>query len=438
MSVASTVAILLLASGVFAAPPDLPADALGDDVVGVLWIDAVQADPADFTAAIGASMGKYARPIADAMAPYTRLHAPFRRAGGTSMAIVYFDPYSANSATRGVANPVYLFSMTDPANRAAIESIVTTATADEVTKKSTAKFRMMGNWLIAYDGSLAEPYMEKGDPGRAKAIRGALRPIADYPATLAFVPTKRLRAAHAGKIGLDRETPRELNPYIAFVGALLECESLNISLKLGKDPRAVASMRFADAESAGELAGLRQPMIEALAAFMRGKSNKRIEQITQFSSYLSVFTNNVPQHEGTELSAAAAGTVLTRTAEGIGDGLALAREEALVVRSLNQMKALIIALNGYAQDHRGEYPESLAALKDNNFVQDFDKLIVNPRTGENPGYIYVRPATTIYKLVKANRTASTPLLYESRGGRKDPRGLIGYANASVERGDLPE
>jgi hypothetical protein len=442
---APLLAALLLAPPAAARAADLPllpGEALGDDVVGVLWIDAQQVDPARLAAAVDRTMGRYARAVNEALAPYARLHAPFLRAGGTSLAIIYFDPYSANSATRGVANPVFLFSMKDGANRAAIESIATSASVvidpqTKVAAKSTAKFEMMGDWLMAFDGALAQPWMEKGDKDRMEALRAALRPIKDHPAALAFVPSKRMRAAYAEKVGLDPHTPKDL---LNFVRTLIECKSLSITAALGESPAIEASLLMPDTETASQLVSLNKDMLETLGGFMKKRDMRgtRIELITQIASYFSVFSNNVMQQEGNAISAASNGRRITATAEGIGDGLALARQEALIVRSLNQMQALIVALNSYARDNRGQYPLRLSDLKNLSYVKDYDKLVDNPHTGDNPGYIYIRPQRSLNDLVKTRAAAQTPILYESRGGRIYPNVLIGYANAQVGRVDLPE
>jgi len=436
------IALLLLAAprAASAELPALPADALGDDVVGVLWIDAAQVDPARLSAAVDLSMGRYARSVNEALAPYARLHAPFLRAGGTSMALIYFDPYSANSASRGVANPVFLFSVSDTGNAKAIESIVASAAIaiDPITKqaaKSTTKFETLGKWVMAYDGSLARPYMEKGDKDRMEVLRTALRPIERHPAVIAFTPSKRMQAAYSDKVGLDSHTPKDL---MLFVRTLLDCKSISIAATLGQAPKIDALLRMPDADTAKQLLSLNTDMLKTLGEFMKKRDLRgtKIELITQIASYYAVFSNNPMDVDGNQIATSATGRRIALTAEGVGDGLMLAREEALIVRSLNQMQALIVALNSYAQDNRGQYPIRLADLKNLSYVKEFDKLIANPHTGENPGYVYVRPQRTLNELVKTRTAGRTPILYEARSGRLHPRGLIGYANGQVERSDI--
>lgn len=426
--------VCLLASSLSAALPDLPREAMGDDVAGVLWIDAAKVDAGRLSSAVDAAMGRFARSVNAALEPYARLHAPFVRSGGTSMAIVYFDPYSANAAAKGVANPVFLFSMSEGANRVAIQSIVEQATLNE-KGKSNVKFEMLGSWLMAYDSTLAQPYMEKGSADRQEAMRSALEPIDQHGAVLAFVPTRRMRVAYQDR--LDNKLPRDL---LTFIRTLLECRSLSITASLGAEPSIAASVRMAEGETATQLVEVTKPLLDTLNQFMKRKDMRgvEIELITTLASWHAVLANNSLEINRTLVAAKASGTTLTRTGEALASGLVLARDEALIVRSLNQMKALIVALNSYAEDHRGQYPASLSDLGTNSYVRELDKLLINPLTGQSPGYVYVRPSLTLNQLVKERRTARTPILYEAKDGRLNPRGLIGYVNVHVERPDLGE
>jgi len=430
------VLVASLASSLAAALPDLPGEAMGDDVAGVLWVDAAKVDAGRLSSAIDAAMGQFARPVNDAMAPYAKLHAPFIRAGGTSMAIVYFDPFSANAATKGVANPVFLFSMSANANRAAIESIVEQATLNE-KGKSTVKFEKMGDWLMAYDGTLARPYMEKGKADRMESLRSALEGIDQHAATLAFVPTRRMQVTYQQRVGIDTKTPRDL---LLFIRTLLECRSLSISATLEGQPSLSAVMRMPDGETAAQLLEIAKPLLDTLGQFMKRKDMRGvdIEQITQLTSWHAVLANNSLEISRSQVTAQAAGPVLTRTGEALAKGIRLARDEALVVRSLNQMQALITALNSYAEDHRGQYPTRLEDLGASSYVRELDKLMINPLTGQSPGYVYVKPTLTLNQLLKERRAARTPILYEAKDGRLNPRGLIGYVNVHVERPDLGE
>ncbi len=425
------VLLCVMSHAAVAAPPDLPAQAMGDDVVGVLWIDAEKMDAAAFSATVTGAMGRFAKPVNETMATYTKLHAPFVRAGGTSLAIVYFDPNSANAASRGVANPVYLFSTGPNANRAAIQSIVEQVTLDE-KQKPQARFEMIGPWLMAYDGRLARPYMEKGDAARMETLRTALEPIGQHPAVLAFVPTDRMRRATANRIGIEPTTPRSL---LLFLDSLLQCRSLTLAATTGNAPTLTATVRMPDAETGQELLGLRPPLMQTLDEFVKKRDMRgvKIELITQLLTYHAVLSNNLFVANRHLITATLSGPTLTRTAEGIAQGLATAREEALIVRSLNHMKALIVALNSYARDNRGQYPLSLGDLKTHSYVKDLDALMVNPVTGQAPGYVYIRPSLTLNDLAKEKRMDGTPILYESKDGRPNPRGLIGYVSSRVAR-----
>lgn len=60
------------------------------------------------------------------------------------------------------------------------------------------------------------------------------------------------------------------------------------------------------------------------------------------------------------------------------------------VATRDNMFALHSAMMDYWEDGGERWPESLEDLRE--FTDDFDALMTNPITGDNPGYRYTRPA----------------------------------------------
>jgi len=101
--------------------------------------------------------------------------------------------------------------------------------------------------------------------------------------------------------------------------------------------------------------------------------------------------------------------VILLAAGAIGCG----KRAELESQSIRNMEQLAGAVWEY-RDYKGEYPESLEDIK--NFLgggENFDKIINNPITGDNPGYEYVEPP------------ADTPLsgdpiiIYQLNNGHRD-------------------
>ncbi len=436
-----------------AAPPALPAAALGDDVIGILWIDALTADSAKLKSAIDRGMGRYSREVHDALAPFVRMHPDLVRAGCTSMAAIYFEP----SIGREIANPVFLFSMSKPTDRVEIESVLRAGTVDR-EGKSPAKFEKLGDWLVAYDKTKAAPYFDKGKPERMQAFRSALSPIASHPAVLAFVPCGRFQRRVEAELRSDvgEQMPDKVVDFNLLAAG---CISVAAAVTLGDEPSLAVTVTMADGESAQKLSDLRPAVVAAIDPFMKRADFRGVyvELISHLALLHSIVSNLSPQVTGPQLVAQVKAEGLSRMANGIGFGFAAARDEALVVRSMKQMKTIILALNSYAEDHEGHYPKTLEDLGKDKYVSNLKELLKNPITGEDSGFIYVRPSVTIYKLVgredllksklkidlsKKGRdlsetlAARTPILYESRNGRIHASGLIGYPTLDVSRGDI--
>ena len=445
--------VLLFGAAASAAPPALPAAALSDDVIGILWIDALTIDSAKLKTAIDRSMGRYSREVHDALSPYVRMHPDMVRAGCTSMAAIYFEP----SIGREIANPVFLFSMTKPGDRAGIESVIRAATLDR-EGKSPAKFEKLNDWLVCYDKARAAPYFDKGRPDRMQAFRTALAPISSHPAVLAFVPCgrfqRRVEAEQRSEVG--EQMPEKVVDFNLLAAG---CLSVSASVTLGDAPTLDVTVTMADGESAQKLSGLVPAVVGAIDPFMKRADFRGvyIELISHFALLHSLLSNLSPQVNGQQIVAQANADGLSRMANGIGFGMAAAREEALVVRAMKQMKTIILALNSYAEDHEGHYPRSLDDLGKDKYVSNLKELLRNPVTGEEGGFIYVQPSATIYKLVgredllktrtkldlakkshdlRDTLAARTPILYESRNGRIFASGLIGYPSLDVLRGDI--
>ena len=105
--------------------------------------------------------------------------------------------------------------------------------------------------------------------------------------------------------------------------------------------------------------------------------------------------------------------------------LSKARSRARQVACLSNLRQVGIGLYTYANDNDGRLPDDLDDLVESGALK------VNPATGGDPRFIYVRPAG---RLAEIADPARTPILYESLDGRRNPDGNVGYADGHVEAG----
>jgi len=95
------------------------------------------------------------------------------------------------------------------------------------------------------------------------------------------------------------------------------------------------------------------------------------------------------------------------------------------LKSNNQMKQLLIAITNYHDSYHG-WPESLADIRPFTEMDNFEELMLNPVTGENPGYEYVQPSPD-------SDPETTVLLYQLRDGQRDLNLEVCFADISVRK-----
>ncbi len=96
--------------------------------------------------------------------------------------------------------------------------------------------------------------------------------------------------------------------------------------------------------------------------------------------------------------------------------------------SVQNMRTLLAAARQYATD-TGRFPGSLTDLQGTYLsAEKFQKVMANPVTGENPGYVFTGGGMMVGDIPDASQT---PVMYESWGGSPNYSGVIGYADGRV-------
>jgi len=100
-----------------------------------------------------------------------------------------------------------------------------------------------------------------------------------------------------------------------------------------------------------------------------------------------------------------------------------AREQARGIVSASNMRQIGLGLYMYLDQHGQVWPDRLDQLT--KIMPGYRQVMVNPRTGEDPGFIYTRPEP-------GAAPATTPVLYESFQGKPDPNGAVLYADGHFQ------
>lgn len=104
--------------------------------------------------------------------------------------------------------------------------------------------------------------------------------------------------------------------------------------------------------------------------------------------------------------------------------LADGRDKARGIVAASNMRQLAIGMQLYMQENGGQFPDNLDRLR--GTLGSFDQLLLNPRTKENPGFIYEPPAPN-------SDPSDTVILHESLNGQPDPNGAKLYADGRIEQ-----
>ncbi len=103
--------------------------------------------------------------------------------------------------------------------------------------------------------------------------------------------------------------------------------------------------------------------------------------------------------------------------------IADARQQAKGIVSANNLRQIGLGLQIYLDQNGQVWPEQLDQIK--TVMGGFDQVMVNPRTGEKVGFIYVRPEP-------GADPATTGVLYEAFQGQPDPNGAVLYADGHIQ------
>jgi len=99
----------------------------------------------------------------------------------------------------------------------------------------------------------------------------------------------------------------------------------------------------------------------------------------------------VPTQQADQLTLSLGQAQVDKFVVGVTPALRQARQRALQVASMSNMRQILMACLMYANDHKVQWPPTLEATKDYLHMQA--RLLTNPaRPKAKPGYIYMKPA----------------------------------------------
>lgn len=421
--------ILLSRASLRGAP--LPPTAIEENTVLLMHVDLARIDPTSVRSTV--------RDVLSGVAPQSAAGADLAMAGlqVAYEAITNAGLQSVNlvvTARKDDQPPdwVAYIQVRSGSDEAALQKMLTAQTKPE----EMPKFAHVGGYLVEYGHDQELP--SRGSPARAKLFAEAMAESGPgASATIAIVPNDQIRAL-AGAVptaGLSQATA-DIIPFVLksrwalIVANLGRAPCIGVTIRAEDEPGAeylTEKLKTLSGEGSGEVYDSQGgDSAKPQAAKHPHGSGKPADPANIVAGAIH------PIRKGAKVSFSVQGQAFRQLAAALIPSATNARQHATASDAAEHMRALCAAFTRYVQAHNGMLPENLQQLR--QFVekdQSFDELLKNPRTGSNPGFIYVRPAARISAVKDA---VHTPILFEAKNGMKDAGGAVGYATGQVEEG----
>lgn len=405
--------VLLVSAMAYAA--DLPERLFKEDVAQVWVVDLTRFSREQLRAAAKTVLGDKAD-VANVIEAglMSLLQGPVD-AGATGFA-------QASTRTNGTATMPMFFIEAKPENQQAVEQAVR-----KVFGQMT-KLEGSGNWLMGTFGRSQTP-ATMPVLVESPLVREAFAATSDRALRHVMIPSEKERKEIAQEGKGEPETVR------SFLAALVNSRYVALAVDLGEKPAIEAVACMPDEAAAAKL-------VEAARAL----ATTTDANLAAFKPLLAALR---PQQQGKmvrllintqELAAVGKemGPML-ETMQRASDNRAAAERQAAKAplpeptraASAAQMRLVLQQIITFDRKNR-RLPADLDELLRSGIVPDGGMYeMMNPRTNEERGYLYVKPQGA-NRLADIKDAGKTPILYESDEGKAAADSLIGYADGHVE------
>jgi hypothetical protein len=411
--IAAWVVLILASLPAIAAMPAPPDQLIGENTVLLISINGDQLTPDVLRAAAQAVLGENAAIARQPLDRFQQFYDQARQAGVQSVCIIVSRP--------GVpALDVKLRQDADPAAAQKLMAPRFVVGGQQVTSQR------IGDDLVLYQQN--PPPQTAPSAARAKMVNEALANAGDQALVVIFAPTQFLRDT------VNRELAHDSVPsFLKTVGPdFFNSRWTTLAITLGAAPSLKWTIQQPDAASAGKLM---EKIPQALAQLKQtiAHTNAGTPQRDSSKAQLldAVLSHAGSKQDNSQITLTLDAKALPQVAAAVLPVVRQARERAMQTQSMSNMRQLFMCLMMYAADHKGVYPDRLDQLAPYaGGPAQLAFLMVNPRTGDHTGYLYVKPAD---KLAQVQHPAETPILYELHDGKKVPGTIIGYADGHVAK-----
>lgn len=271
-------------------------------------------------------------------------------------------------------------------------------------------------WVMLTDPHEADRDFGRADAGLRQQLDAALKQAGDAAIAAVFVPSSSLRQA-AAQIQLPPGPNR-------LMRIITDSQAARASLVLGEAPSVEIAVQQTDPAAAEA----------AMKSWTQGVEQSR-QMIEQHGDALPApvvmlvdLLASLPLAQtGDALTVSLDAQQLKPVAAVVLESIVMARQQARQLHSAANIRMIAIAVIMYANENRNRYPDTLEQLRP--YIDQYETVMTNPRTGQANGYIYKKPAQTTNEI----DLATTPMIWEATAdGQPDPNANIGYADGHVE------
>ncbi len=417
--IAAWAVLVMAALSAGAAMPTPPDELIGEDAFLVISISGDQATPDALRAAAQVVLGKDAAMAKGPLDQFQQLYDRATQADVRAVCLV------AQIDADGHGGVIMLdFKLKPGADPAAVQNL--NPWKGMVGGQQAASHRINGD-LVFLPPNQSLPAAPS--PARAKIFKEAIAAAGDQSMVVVLAPTRFIRDSFSRMMS---HTP----PDIKAVGAdLLNSQWTSLAVTSGAAPELKVTTQQPDAASAARL------LREFPKAIARVKGLFRIDHAPPMQHRPlhtaverldeALRSVELKQHD-TQVSLTADTKVLTKFAAAAVPLVEIERERGKDMQSMSNMRRLSQGLIMYASDHHGNLPDTLDQMPTYfGGEEGLAMLMTNPRTGDKPGYLYVKPAAQ--KMFQIKHPDTVPLIYELRNGKKDPTGFIAYVDGHVAK-----
>jgi hypothetical protein len=392
---------------------ELPEAMLGDDVSQATVVDLTRFNQAQFKLAAKVVLG-------DKASAANVVEGGLRPLQGVIDAgAVTFAQASTNGKT--LTMPL-VFIEAKPENQQAVEQA-----AQKLFGRATT-LENGGRWMtVKFGGGKAPTSMPA--TVESPVVREAFGATANRALRLVIIPSEKERKEVAQE---GKSQPQAVRNFFA---AAMNARYLTLAVDLGEKPEIEAVACMTDEAGATKLVEAAQglattndadlaPFKPLLAAVTPQQEGKMVRLLVKTEELAAIGKVMGPMLEAMQQASA-------KRAEAAREASKAPLPDPMRAASAAQMRLILQQIITFdLTNHR--LPADLNELLRSGIVPDGGTYeLMNPRTNEERGYLYVKPKN-VNRLSEIKEPSKTAILYESEEGSPAADGLVGYADGHVE------